>query len=289
MGEFSKIEWTNSTFNAWIGCTKIAPACDACYAADLARFHKWTVPADDKNWAVERKRTAASTWKRPLKWNREATAFDLQHGHRQRVFCSSLSDWLDNQVPIEWLKDLLDLIDACPNLDWLMLTKRPQNLAKRVGFDWLEKHRNIWLGVTTENQAQFDKLWPFVAEAPAVVRFISYEPALGPLNIRPDLGDRMDRGIVPDWVIFGGESGPHARTGDPFWARAMQRQCADLGIAYFHKQWGHYGNNPIFLDGFSRSHAEVADPKTNGKGGGLLDGKLFREFPHPRPKALAAL
>src|SRR4029077_10021712 len=101
MGENSKIEWTNHTFNPWTGCTKISPACDHCYA------ESWAKRTGVVKWGNhDRRRTTPSNWRLPLKWNKTAAQFLQQHGHRQRVFCSSLSDWLDNQVPLEWLHDL---------------------------------------------------------------------------------------------------------------------------------------------------------------------------------------
>jgi protein gp37 len=129
MGEYSKIEWTDHTFNPWTGCTKISPACDHCYA------EAWSKRTGLVRWENHpRGRTTESYWKEPIKWN--ARAFKREHGHWPRVFCASLADLFDNQVPLEWRGDLFALIRECPRLDWLLLTKRPQNIKKMLPSDW---------------------------------------------------------------------------------------------------------------------------------------------------------
>ena len=130
-----------------------------------------------------RKRTSEATWKNPIKWNAEAREFKEEHGHRPRVFCASLADVFDNQVPPEWREDLFALIRDCRRLDWLLLTKRPQNIRKMLPSDWGEGYRNVWLGVTAENQEWFDRRWKHLQDIPAVIKFISYEPALGPVTV----------------------------------------------------------------------------------------------------------
>jgi protein gp37 len=224
MGEFSKIEWTTHTFNPWIGCTKVGPPCDNCYAEALMDHRYGKV-----QWGPhgERKRTSPANWKLPIKWNKAATV-------RERVFCASLADWLDNQVPDEWREDLADVIERTPELDWLLLTKRIQNFGKHAPWHEDAVPENVWLGITCGSQGEFDRDWPKLAKIQACVRFISYEPALGPLTI----GDAR-----PDWIICGGESGPKARTMDPAWARALRDECAEKGVAFFMKQMT--GKTPI--------------------------------------------
>ena len=146
MAENSKIEWTDHTFNPWIGCTALSRACDHCYAeAWVQRF------GGDFS---ERRRTTPANWRLPVKWNREAEA----SGIRRKVFCASLADVFDNQVPEAWRRDLWDLIAATPRLDWLLLTKRPQNIAKMLPFAWFgsyaSKFPNVWLGTTVESQEE---------------------------------------------------------------------------------------------------------------------------------------
>ncbi len=180
----------------------------------------------------------------------------------------------DNQVPPEWREDLFALIRECRRLDWLLLTKRPQNIQKMLPLDWSEGYRNVWLGVTAENQEWFDRRWKHLQDIPATIKFISYEPALGPLRLPKN-------GPFPDWLISGGESGCGARPMDPQWVRHIIRDCRRFGVAPFHKQWGNYRNNPLVTErGMSPADAKSLDEC--GKGGGLVDGELVREFPTRR-------
>jgi protein gp37 len=271
MAENSKIEWTTNTFNPWIGCTNISPGCDHCYAEAQNNYRGWTV------WGAkgERKRTSPANWKKPLQWQKEAADFEKTHGHRLRVFCASLADVFDNKAPQEWREDLFALIRQTPSLDWQLLTKRPQNIERFLPKDWGDYgYRNVWLGTTCENAEYYRQRWPVLEKIPAVVRFISYEPAIGPLG--PLALDDFMR--LPDWIISGGESGGGARTMQPEWAREVLRECREHGVAFFHKQWGTYRSNPLVIErGMTPREAEGFD--THGKGGGLLDGNLYREFP----------
>jgi len=249
MAENSKIEWTTHTFNPWIGCQKVSPGCDHCYAEAMSNRYRWT------EWGPhgERKRTSAANWRKPLAWAKAARGAS----ERPRVFCASLADVFDNQVPEAWRSDLFDLIDETPELDWLLLTKRPENayrmILRSIGVrDW--PWRNIWLGTTAEDRAHYDRRWARLREIPARVRFISYEPAIGPLN-RPHDWDMS--GPKPDWIICGGESGPGARMMDAKWARDVRDACERSGIAFFMKQMT--GKKPIPAD------------------------LMVRQFPTPRP------
>lgn len=300
MGENSAIEWTDHTFNPWIGCTKVSAGCDRCYAETLATNRLGVA------WGphAERRRTADSTWRQPLAWNRKAE----REGKRARVFCASLADVFDNQVPEQWRLDLWALIHATPHLDWLLLTKRPQNIAKMLpapatlGFPaWGQGWPNVWLGTTVENQAEADRrIWHLLA-APARVRFLSCEPLVGPVKLDlyfdPDGaccgGDESCYGngrchltqwprdvegegddIIADyarihWIIAGGESGPGARPMHPDWARGLRDQCQAAGVPFFFKQWGDW--RPIsqgdgdWYDGLYRSNraAEPGEDQAN--------------------------
>ncbi len=146
--ENSKIEWTDHTFNPWIGCQHVSPGCDHCYAEAMMDHRYGKVEWGPRG---ERKRTSEAYWKNPVKWNANARAFKREHGHRPRVFCASLADVFDNQVSPEWRRDLFALIRECPRLDWLILTKRPQNITKMLPSDWGRGYQNGWLGVTAEN------------------------------------------------------------------------------------------------------------------------------------------
>ena len=265
--ENSKIEWTDHTFNPWIGCQHVSPGCDHCYAETQNAFRKWNGGVWGPH--APRKRTSAAYWTNPVKWN----AIARKHGDRPRVFCASLADMFDNQVEAEWRHDLWALIRECGRLDWLMLTKRPQNIVKMLPSDWGRGYQNVWLGVTAENQTYFDQRWKILQNIPAWIKFISYEPALGPLRL-------PKHNSLPVWLISGGESGGGARPLDPQWVRDVIADCRRSGIAPFHKQWGIYASNPLVAEhGLSIEGAKALD--NHGKGGGLLDGELIREFPLP--------
>jgi protein gp37 len=282
MADTSKIEWTDSTFNPWIGCQHASPGCDHCYAEQQNIFRKW---AADGAWGphAERRRTSVANWKKPVVRNTDGRHFERTHGRRRRVFCASLADVFDNKVPVDWRTDLFRLIRDTPNLDWQLLTKRPENIANMLPPDWgTAGYPNVWLGATTEDEKHYRMRWPVLARVPAVVHFISYEPAIG------SLGRINLTGSYPDWIIAGGESGPKARITGGQWARAVRDECRDLGIPFFFRQWGICDSNPLVLEqGMSKEDASVID--THGKGGGLLDGQIVRQFPTFRPGAQSKL
>jgi protein gp37 len=236
MAEHSPIEWTayqdadgvwhlGHTFNPWEECQHVSPGCDNCYAeARAERFHSVEWGPHGK-----RRRTSVAYWKQPLKWARDARVT----GGRPRVFRASLADVWDNQVPDEWRRDLFDLIQQTHELDWMLLTKRPENilemLSAAIGGLQSWPWPNVWLGTTAEDQPHYDRRWPILMSIPAVVHFISYEPAIGPLRLH-------DEGPQPDWLICGGESGRGARWMDPQWAADIKADCAERGVKFFMKQ-----------------------------------------------------
>jgi protein gp37 len=243
MAENSKIEWCDHTFNPWIGCQKVSAACDNCYAeAWDHRFggHRWGPGA-------QRTRTSIANWRKPIGWNKAAATA----GARHKVFCASLADVFDNQVPDDWRADLWQLIRDTPNLDWQLLTKRPQNIPRFVPDDWENYdgggygYPNVWLGTTVENQAEADRRVEALVEYPAVAHFLSCEPLLEPVVIPKTWLGRRDpkrhKGTAWDWtginwVIAGAESGPGARPMDPDWARDIRDQCKAAGVPFFMKQ-----------------------------------------------------
>lgn len=259
MGENSSIEWCYHTFNPWIGCTKVSAACDNCYAEVFdKRFtggNRWGPHA-------ARTRTSATNWRKPLKWNRDAEGAL----RRPRVFCASLADVFDNHRSITsgWHGDLWALINATPNLDWLLLTKRPQNIAKMLpetyGLpEWGGGWNNVWLGTTVEDQTEADRRIPQLLSVPAKARFLSCEPLLGHVNLLVtdhrghDISSLRGIGVDPtnpdgpdeyystgrlNWVITGGESGPNFRHADPDWFRSLRDQCEAADVPFLFKQWG---------------------------------------------------
>ena len=220
MAENSNIAWTDHTFNPWIGCDEVSAACDFCYARELSEQYGWA------KWGAKepRHRTAISTWKNLRKWDRQSE----KSGVSLKVFFS-LGDPFDNKVPEDWRDDYFDEIDATPHLIHQLLTKRPQNIIKFTPEHWRERWpRNVWIGCTAENQDEYFKRRRPLFGVPAAVHFISYEPALGPLEIRGQ--------VVPDWIICGGESGPNRRPFNMQWAEDLREQCAETGTAFFFKQ-----------------------------------------------------
>lgn len=275
MAQNSKIEWTDHTFNPWIGCTNVSPGCDHCYA------EAWSKRSGLVKWGNSpRRRTSEAYWRAPMKWQAASAAFLATHGRRQRVFCASLADVFDNKADATWRRELFELIASTPGLDWLLLTKRPQNIKKMLPARWgASGFANVWLGTTAEDQERYDLRWPVLSQIPAVVRFISYEPAIGPLRLR--------EGVQPDWLISGGESGHGARRMQPQWIRDVMNDCKQNGVAPFHKQWGAYSNNPLVAEQYlTKQEAEGLD--SHGKGGGLVNGALHRKFPIVRAAISAA-
>jgi protein gp37 len=262
MAENSKIEWTDHTFNPWTGCTKVSPGCDHCYAEGWAK-RSGTVQWGDS----PRRRTTDANWRLPLKWNAQAE----REGRRFRVFCASLADVFDNQVPPEWRVDLFRLIEATPQLDWLLLTKRIGNARSMsqvamgaIGCMHKPLPSNVWLGATVVNQEEADRDIPKLLATPARVRFLSMEPLLGPVDlitryIRLPMGGGPLFGERPlvkklHWVIVGGESGPGARPMHPDWARSLRDQCAAASVPFLFKQWGEW------LPWSQFSDSDVDDP-----------------------------
>jgi protein gp37 len=253
MAATTKISWCDHTFNPWVGCERISPACDSCYAATWAKR-----AGHPELWQGERRRTTRENWKQPLKWDAAARAA----GKRVRVFCASLADVFDNAVPAEWRADLFRLIEQCTHLDWLLLTKRIGNAHKMLDQAMHEIHHpqwdaedwpNVWLGATIANQAEADRDIPKLLATPAQVRFLSCEPLLSAIDLRglwhhcpthdfaggfciQDCGDWQRL----NWIIAGGESGPKARPSHPDWFRGLRNQCAAAGVAFHFKQWGEF-------------------------------------------------
>jgi protein gp37 len=267
MGENSKIEWTTHTFNPWWGCARVSPACENCYAETFA-----TVRQKMTLWGTKAPRRffGDKHWNEPLKWDRVAKA----EGVRARVFCASMADVCeDREDLVVHKRRLASLVDATPNLDWLFLTKRPENFGSTLALMWPARTTwpfNVWLGTTVENQKYADLRIPSIARygASAVVRFLSMEPLLGPVDLSSYLG-------VVDWVILGGESGSEARGTTPDWFRKLRDQADAAGIPVNFKQWGEYG--PVAGGGLIKLGKKSA--------GRLLDGRTWDGFPTPRSAA----
>ena len=272
MSANTAIEWCTHTFNPWWGCTKVSDACTNCYAADWAKRF-------GTEWGPKARRRffSADKWREPLKWNRQAE----REGVRARVFCASMADVFeqlrkghpDCDALFNAREQLWDLIEHTPWLDWLLLTKRPENVRTMVPPVWWGQKfpANVWLGTTVENQEQADARIPCLLQAKAAVRFLSCEPLLGPVDLcrvafkgngldqhhadyrcrwidalggaefTGDLNGDVDVETNRiDWVITGGESGSKARISHPEWFRSLRDQCNTAGVPFFFKQWGNW-------------------------------------------------
>lgn len=256
MSADSYIEWTDHTYNHWIGCKEVSPGCAGCYARAWAERYG----RDFEN------RTRTKTGRDPLKWNKRHAAFFAKHGRRQVVFCASLSDVFDNAVPAVWRKELFDLIRATPNLDWMILTKRIGNAAAMIteAGGW---PANAVLGITVVNQPEIDRDVIKLICTPVTRRFLSMEPLLAPADLTGEYlaakcgtypfkglpGEHRTRLIdLLDLVIVGGESGPKARPMHPAWVTDLRDQCAAAGVPFMFKQWGEW--KPI---------SQMSEPETN--------------------------
>lgn len=220
MASTTGISWTDHTFNIAWGCTKVSPGCKNCYADQLSRRYGHSVWGPNQ----PRRTFGEKHWREPLKWHLLAE----QELRRHRVFCSSMCDIFEDHTTIDQERaKLWPIIRATPMVDWQLLTKRAERIAANLPADWGNGYQNVWLGVSIENNDYIERA-DYLRGIPAAVRFISYEPALGPL-------DQLDlKGI--DWLIYGGESGPRYRAHDVQWARDIERACQVAGVAFFYKQ-----------------------------------------------------
>lgn len=264
MAESSNIAWTKSTFNPWIGCTKVGPGCDNCYAeAQDAR----KIFQGNAHWGVgiPRMRTSPSNWNQVRRWNKQApnTEFAGIKGYWP-VFSASLADIFDNEVPDDWRTDFWALVRECENLTFLIVTKRIGNARRMLPADWGCGYANVRLIITVTGQEEADRDIPKLLSTPAVSRGLSMEPLLGPVNLSrhlwkccgsPQPGHQGNGWTVPPdpptccecpdpseihWVIVGGESTSSARPMHPDWARCLRDQCKEAGVSFFFKQWGEW-------------------------------------------------
>jgi protein gp37 len=225
MGEKTAISWTDHTFNPWWGCARVSPGCEHCYAEAWAGRTGYSGVKLPLLWGVneDRRFFGDKHWAEPLKWDvasRKAMDADDTVCPR-RVFCASMADVFEVHEGLDETRQRLwNLIDDTPHLDWLLLTKRPQNIEALAPQSWgTEVPSNVWLGVTAEDQKRAEERIEHLRRWPATVRFVSYEPALEFVSFR-----RWE--AILSWIIVGGESGPRARPFDPAWAASTLSELA---------------------------------------------------------------
>jgi protein gp37 len=231
MARNSHIEWTHHTFNPWWGCVKVSPACENCYA------ELWAKRMGQQLWGNRSKRRFFSDahWREPLLWNTEARSAR----NRSRVFCASMADIFESRADLdEHRSRLWELIERTEWLDWLLLTKRPENIARMAPWKGSSWPRNVWLGTTVENQTAAERRLPHLLSHESAVRFLSCEPLLGAIDLNPWF--RRHDSHPLNWIIAGGESGPNARPMHPDWAKKLLSQCQNAKVPFHFKQWGHW-------------------------------------------------
>lgn len=264
-----RIEWTEHTWNPILGCSIESAGCKNCYAERLA--HRLAAMGQAPYAGLTRRTKAGAIWTGEL---RLAGAAQLDKPRRiarpAMIFANSMSDLFHPEAPDEWRDQVYRVMAETPRHVYQVLTKRPQVArAYYAARPHLHGLRHIWVGASVEDRRVIGRI-DTLRSIPAGLRFLSLEPLIGPLG-------RLDLAGI-SLVITGGESGPGARRCDPAWVRDIRDQCISAGVAYFHKQWGTYASNPLVAErGLGVRDAQIIDP--HGKGGALLDGKLWREMP----------
>lgn len=262
MGQNSSIEWTDHTFNPWWGCTKVSPGCKHCYAETLSNRYGNDVWGPRK----VRRTFGEKHWHEPLKWHR----FAVEHKRRMRVFCASMADvFEDNRSVEDERRKLWRLIEETPMLDWLLLSKRPENMLKLAPWRgaW---PANVWAMTSVENQEEAERRLPELLKVPTIVRGLSVEPLLDSVDLSSWLAEIQ-------WVIVGGESGPNARPMQPDWARQLRDQCVNADVPFFFKQWGAWAPSE------AGAQSQFAMTRMGKKAAGRsLDGRSWEQLPLPR-------
>lgn len=256
----TKIEWTNETWNPIVGCSRVSPGCENCYAERMANRLA--------GMGQEKYKTVVTDGK----WN-GATAFDPSVIDKPRdwkkprmIFVCSMGDLFHELVPFSQILEVLVIAQKCPQHTFQILTKRPDRMREfftdYVPY-FIDLLPNVWIGVTAENQMRANERLPILNDIPAAVKFVSVEPMLSNVDLNRALEDTLKWHVgglknCISWVICGGESGPGARPLKPEWVRSLRDQCVEVDVPFFFKQWG---------------------GKNKKAAGSLLDGKEYKQFP----------
>lgn len=290
MGINSKIEWCHHTLNFWWGCSRVSDACRYCYADAWNKFSG----RGRADWSANGKR-----WIRDNAFGDLAKLAEIAKSapERQRVFVNSMSDTFEDHPALEDVRRrAFYAMDRRREMDFLLLTKRPENVLRMAPRDWLLCWpRHVWIGATVENQAAADKRIPELAKIPARVRFLSMEPLLERVDLHYVCFNGSDSfGTTPGihWVICGGESGPHARPMNPDWVRDLRAQCVLARVPFFFKQWGEWVRDAELTKGCDPKDSTLVpfgdgDPANfrrvyrvgKKRAGRMLDGREHSDFP----------
>jgi protein gp37 len=341
------IEWTDATWNPIRGCSRVSEGCRNCYAERVAaRFSGPGQPYEGLAIMMQPVGGAAHPhWTGKVRLIEDAVNAPLHWRTPRRVFVNSMADLFHEKVPDQWIDRIFAVMAMRSRHTFQVLTKRPDrmraymekallagvpspsgesfNIQRIGGAIWMVAPQvrtklknswpipNVWLGVSVEDQAAANERIPLLLHTPAAVRFVSYEPALGPVDftaIRRTGGDGIIRPcnacVLLDWIICGGESGPGARPMHPDWARVVRNQCAAAGVPFFFKQWGEWLHVSQMEHAFTKAQMDSLSLKTvcrdsgrddlyfrvgKRRAGRLLDGRKYDEFPTPHPIAARQL
>jgi len=304
----TKIDWCDEVWNPIVGCSRVSAGCDNCYAARMAHRLTGNVKVIDKYMAVE-------AWDGHVQFDEKSLGQPLLWHKPKRIFVNSMGDIFHKNVPTKWIDDVLEIISACPQHTFMILTKRPELIEEKLygvtidnpcrelgGGDYLP---NLWLGVSVEDQKTADERIPLLLQTTAAHRFISVEPMLGEVDIMHTVWNHtpesaitphmkiydkttMQAPLLPgiNWVICGGENGPGARPIHPDWVNNLYDQCSCASVPFFFKGWGEH--LPLYYASSEQilKHKDVgvfADMPTYRVGkavsGHLLNNREIREIP----------
>lgn len=281
----TNIEWTDETWNPIRGCSRVSAGCDHCYA--IRQAHRQNHPGGAYE-GLTKIRTRMD-WSGVVRLVPEKLDEPLKWRKPRRVFVNSMSDLFHESLPFLDIDDVFETMAEADRHTYQVLTKRPERMLEFC--QWRNQRwgrpplANVWLGISVEDQRTADERIPLLLQTPAAVRFVSYEPALGPVDFGPTWMDRdrygancIDGGATIDWIIVGGESGPGARPCDVAWIRSVVQQCKAAGVPCFVKQ---VGSRPVVQHPMQVG-ALVDAPCADRKGGDPSEWPedlRVREFP----------